>query len=410
MTSQPQTATHQSSKQAATQKQPANLTNPIGSAVLPLELQQALTNPQLARPEAVLQLQRRYGNQAVNRLLGPARSLANQSADLPAEAISQSAGSESVIQRKVRNAIVTIGTRARIMGDKQSLIHGTAGPELEVGKVLKVHDNKTFKSRLQTDRRQAGYRQNNPDTVWHKLADPAGAYIRIGTFRLLKDVETGSESESEDDEVRPFRPEEMVYISNNPNLCEGMVTTWMQNKGQLQKYFNMQASGVLGITHTEASPFHAAASNVPKQKDSTKQSEYINHLHQLHPTSAAPSDAARYAPMSQLLAKIQGLPNGAMLHVSMRKDPIHSGGHAIGVARFGTAFYIFDPNSGTAKLSPARLEEAVAILLNQTTDMGQGVFPGEWSEYGLFYAVMVPDSGFTGLAPQRMPEDPGDSD
>jgi hypothetical protein len=359
------------------------------------QTQAALVDPYAAGPDTLLRLQRGYGNQAVSRLIDSA----------PSPASGPGAG---VIQRQARNAIVTVDTRLRTMGENnkkgKSLIHGTAGQALQTGTVIKVHDDRTFKSRLQTDRRQRGYRRNQPDTAWHQMVDDPTAYIRTGTFRILEDVDAGSDSDS--DEVRPFQPEEMVYLSDNPDICEGMVTVWMQNRGRLQKYFNVQVSGTLAINSELHSPFHTEAGNVPHPVGATQQSDYINHLHGLHPSSGQPAPQAAYAPISQLLARIGQLADGGMMHVSMRKNPIESGGHAVGVARVGTRYYIFDPSVGMARLmNPERLQEAMGVLLNTDVNPREGRYEGDWAKYAMFYAVMIPNANFTNVDPQRMPED-----
>ena len=110
--------------------------------------------------------------------------------------------------------------------------------------------------------------------------------------------------------------------------------------------------------------------------------------------------------MNQLLAKIEQLEDGGMMHVSMRKDPIHSGGHAIGVARVGTRFYIFDPSAGMARLmNQERLQQAMGVLLNTVVNLREGRYEGDWAKYAMFYAVVVPNANFTDIAPQRMPQD-----
>ncbi len=89
------------------------------------------------------------------------------------------------IQKKKVDVTIDTPTRPRMIAeDRTSLVHGSSGELLKKDDVVGIHDNVTFRSRLQTD--QPGgkaYRENAKDTVWYKIATQ-NAYLRQGTFTI----------------------------------------------------------------------------------------------------------------------------------------------------------------------------------------------------------------------------------
>lgn len=347
-------------------------------------------------------LQRRIDSEPAVHVVG-SRPEATAQINLQRKVADHSAPStRHTIQRKIKEAVIIKDTVTRKRGVRKSLVHGIPGRVLEQGDKIAVHDNKIFYSRLQTDKPvDYSYRGNDVSTAWNRLADAGDEYVRYDAFRFsdIKDfLEDNSSDDSSDDEdsFYPFSGAELIFTTDNPDICEEMVTLWIAKRGRLEGYVNATLGEIPVVTNELPSRFHEKARAIPKDVKATKESDYIGHLHEKYPQGTKAPHDARYLPVSQLLAKVTSLPSGGMMHVSIRKDPIHSGGHAVGFARMKTKFYLFDPGTGVAQLSVGRLEE-VLFRLFASADISSGVLQGDWASYKLFYAVTIPDARFRGL-------------
>jgi hypothetical protein len=298
----------------------------------------------------------------------------------------------TVMQPKVKEAVVSKDTVARKKGERRSLVHGTKGRDFKRGDEIEVHDDKIFYSRMQTDEvKDTSYRNKDVSTAWNLLADSDREYIRFDTFRFSDIQDSLGEVDDFEETLYPFSGAEKIMETDNPGLCEEMVTLWIAKRGRLEGYVNAALGVIPVVTDEYASPFHEAARTIPKDVNATKESDYIEHLHDKYPSGNSQAINASYRSVTKLLEKVLNLPVGGMMHVSIRKQPIESGGHAVGFAHSKSHYYIFNPNTGIAQLSTERLKAVIERLF--ATEGRRG----DWAEYELFYAVTIPDAQFKGL-------------
>lgn len=199
--------------------------------------------------------------------------------------------------------------------------------------------------------------------------------------------------EVEEESIYPFTLAETVFITENNDYCEQMVRQWIAHKGNLHSYYNTSMNSTVGLLPaiTTESPFFRL---VEKTGKIAAEDEYdmIAKLDEAYGEQGH-ADKERYQKIrddEELITTAVACPSKAMMHLSLRKKPISSGGHAIGVARFNDTYYIYDPNNGMFKVQGQdRLKE---ILTHGFAGQQLPRPEGPWSSYIYFYRILVPDA------------------
>ena len=194
--------------------------------------------------------------------------------------------------------------------------------------------------------------------------------------------------------IYPFSLTEVVFLTENNDYCEQMVRQWIAHHGKLQNYYNMSMNSKAGLLPaiTSASSFFSLVEQLGKI-DAKDEFEMVAKLDKAYDVQGSP-DKLRYHKIhedEELITISIACPSKAMMHLSLRKKPISSGGHAIGIARSGDIYYLYDPNSGMFKVQGQdRLKEVLANGF--TGPQPPQKLAGPWAEYVYFHSVLVPDT------------------
>jgi hypothetical protein len=201
--------------------------------------------------------------------------------------------------------------------------------------------------------------------------------------------DSGSDDDDEDTSNYPFTPDEIIYKTDNPKICEQMVTLWAKNKGDLRLFYNVKVGQIWYVSKEgeTLSQFHKEAIELPKIQ-AKDEFDMVEKLNSLYGKEVVEPQYNRLN-VDDLSRDLSGMASGTMMHISLRKRPILSGGHAIGVARLRDTYYVFDPNMGMYSIAgAARLAEVLKLNFSKG---GDGVFSGNWAEYHYSYTVTTPN-------------------
>jgi hypothetical protein len=136
------------------------------------------------------------------------------------------------------------------------------------------------------------------------------------------------------------------------------------------------------------SQFYKEASELPKM-EAGNEFEMVENLHKYYGKEVIAGERYGHLNADSLFIDLSNMPSGTISHISMRKKPIMSGGHAIGVARLGDTYYVFDPNMGMYSIAGA---DRLAVVLKQNlTKGGNGMEDGNWADYQYSFMVTTPN-------------------
>lgn len=235
--------------------------------------------------------------------------------------------------------------------------------------------------------------------------------VAVPDDKRTQQVPDNEDAASARDAEFPFDQDEIIVKTDNPKMCEAMVRLWIKYRGDLRLFYNAKVGEIWHISHMAdrrtGRDFHNEAKHLKALSPlmgvhSEKQMiERLGGLYEMKPVKE------RYEPYNKMSEILGEMPLGAMAHVSMRKGGVEDGdrkegaasgagkahiddeGHAIGVARAGNAYYVFDPNAGVYKLES--LDRLDYIIMMNHMKVGEFAAPGNgaWREYGFVYILIT---------------------